>query len=63
MTTPLERRLFSYAHAAAYLGIGVRKMKEIGGPNGVLRQVKIGGAVRFDKADLDKYVDDLKAAS
>lgn len=63
MTAPLERRLFDYAHAATYLGIGVRKMKEIGGPNGVIRQVKIDSKVLFDKVDLDAFIDARKAAS
>lgn len=63
MTTPPERRLFNYAAAATYLGIGVSKMKQIGGPNGVIRQVKIDSKVLFDRADLDAYVEARKAAS
>lgn len=60
---PIERRLFDYARAAAYLGISLRKMKEIGGPNGVIMRVEIGNKKLFDKVDLDAYVERLKAAS
>lgn len=59
----VERRLLDYSIAAAYLGISIRKMKEIGGPNGVIPQVKIDSKVLFDRADLDAYIERLKAAS
>lgn len=58
-----ERRLLDYTRAAAHLGISLRSMKEIGGPNGVIRQVHIGHRVLFDKTDLDIYIEKQKAAS
>ena len=58
-----ERRLLSYKRAAEYLGISERAMKEIGGPNGQIAQVKIGHRVLFDRSDLDGYIEKLKRAS
>lgn len=58
-----ERRLLSYSHAAEYLGISLRSMKEIGGKEGQIRQVKIGHRVLFDRADLDAFVEKTKKAS
>lgn len=66
MTTPvapLERRLLNYTQAAAYLGISVRAMKDLGGPDGQILQVKIGSRVRFDKGDLDDYIERVKASA
>lgn len=67
MTRPLpqdaERRLLNYDRAAAYLGISLRAMKDIGGPRGQILQVKIGERVLFDKADLDAYIERVKRAS
>lgn len=60
---PLERRLLNYTQAAAYLGISVRAMKELGGPSGQILQVKIGSRVRFDKADIDDYIERVKRSS
>lgn len=62
-THSTERRLLSYKGAATYLGISERAMKEIGGPNGKIAQVKIGHRVLFDRSDLDAYVDKIKKAS
>lgn len=59
----LERRLLNYERAAAYLGISVRAMKDLGGPNGKILQVKIGARVLFDRDDLDEYVEKIKRAS
>ncbi len=63
MTADLERRLLNYTRAAAYIGVSVRTMKEIGGPQGVVAQVKLGHRVLFDKVDLDAYIDRAKKAS
>lgn len=63
MTTDLERRLLNYTRAAAYIGVSVRTMKQIGGPQGVIAQVKLGHRVLFDKADLDAYIERAKRAS
>lgn len=58
-----ERRLLNYERAAAYLGISVRSMKNLGGPKGQIVQVKIGERVLFDKADLDGYIEKLKRSA
>lgn len=58
-----ERRLLDYTRSAAYLGISIRGMKELGGPNGQIPQTPIGHRVLFDKADLDAYIERVKAAS
>ena len=61
MTAPsVERRLLDYARAAAYLGIGVTRMKGLGGPGGSIPQVKIGHRVLFDRVDLDDYIERKK---
>lgn len=67
MTRPLptnvERRLLSYELAAAYLGISLRQMKNLGGPNGKIPQVNIGSRTLFDKADLDAFVEKTKRSA
>lgn len=67
MTRPapadVERRLLDYTRAAAYLGISVRAMKSLGGPQGEIPQVQIGARVLFDKADLDSHIEKIKRAS
>lgn len=55
-----ERRLLDYGRAAAYLSISLRAMKELGGPNGQILRVEIGGRVLFDKVDLDAYIERIK---
>lgn len=57
-----ERRLLSYAHAAEYLGISLRGMKEIAA-KGEIRKVQIGSRVLFDRGDLDAYIERVKRAS
>lgn len=67
MTRPLprdtERRLLNYERAAAYLGISVRAMKNLGGPNGTIPRVELGHRKLFDKADLDDYIERLKRSA
>lgn len=57
-----ERRLLRYEHAAEYLGISLRGMKELA-KAGQVRKVQIGGRVLFDRADLDAYIERVKKAS
>lgn len=57
-----ERRLLSYAHAAEYLGISLRGMKELAA-DGKIRKVQIGARVLFDRSDLDAYVERAKKVS
>lgn len=57
-----ERRLLSYGHAAEYLGISLRGMKELAS-DGKIRKVQIGHRVLFDRSDLDAYVERAKRAS
>ena len=63
MTAELERRLLNYTRAAAYLGVSLRTMKELGGPQGSIARVTIANRVLFDKTDLDRYIDAAKKAS
>lgn len=58
-----ERRLLNYERAAAYLGISIRAMKEIGGPNGKIPRVEIGVRRLFDKDDLDRYIERIKRSA
>lgn len=58
-----ERRLLNYGFAAAYLGISIRAMKDLGGPGGQILQVKIGHRVLFDVRDLDAYIERLKRSA
>lgn len=58
-----ERRLLSYGNAAEYLGISLRSMKELGGANGQIRQVKIGHRVLFDRDDLDSFIEKTKRSA
>lgn len=58
-----ERRLLNYERAAAYLGISLRAMKNLGGPKGPILRVEIGDRVLFDKADLDRYIEKLKRSA
>jgi hypothetical protein len=58
-----ERRLLDYGRGAAYLGVSLRQMKILGGPNGQIPRVEIGHRVLFDKADLDAYIERAKRAS
>ncbi len=58
-----ERRLLDYSRAAAYLGISLRSMKELGGQNGKIPRVEIGHRVLFDRSDLDTFIEKTKRAS
>lgn len=58
----VERRLLGYVLAAEYLGISKRQMEQLARENEVVK-VQIGHRVLFDRADLDAYVDRLKAAA
>lgn len=59
---PTERRMLSYALAAAYLGISLRGMKELAA-NGEVLKVPIGARVLFDREDLDAFIDRKKRAA
>lgn len=58
-----ERRLLDYTRSAAYLGVSLRSMKELGGPNGQIPRIEIGARILFDKVDLDAYIERMKRAS
>lgn len=58
-----ERRLLNYERAAAYLGISLRAMKDLGGPRGTIPRVQIGSRTLFDKVDLDAYVERAKRSA
>lgn len=58
-----ERRLLDYGRAATYLGISMRSMKELGGPNGKIARVEIGHRILFDRDDLDAYIERIKRSA
>lgn len=55
----IEKRLFSFKETMAYLGIGrlaiTRLMKE-----GKLMNISISNSFRFDKNDLDNFIETQK---
>ena len=57
--TAMERRLFTVAEAAAYLGISRWTLYRWVSQRRVA-VVKLGRAVRFDKEDLDKLIEQCK---
>lgn len=60
----VERRMLSFALAAAYLGVSLRAMKgELGGPQGEIPRVVIAGRVLFDRQDLDAYIEKAKRSA
>lgn len=63
-TAPInaERRLLDYAHAAAYLSISVRRMKQLAA-SGDVAKVPLGSRILFDKADLDAFIVRLKRSA
>lgn len=58
----LAPRMLSVQAAATYLGIGPWAIRKLHWDKAV-RGVFIGRRLVFDRADLDKYVDSLKAAA
>lgn len=63
--TPWKKRLFTSKEAAAYLGIKesylrqVRMTGKIGGRMAPPPHIEIGRSIRYDKADLDRWIDSL----
>jgi len=61
----MEKRLFTSKEAAAYLGIKesylrqVRMTGKIGGRMTPPPHIEIGRSIRYDKADLDRWIDNL----
>lgn len=59
----MEKRLLSVNEAAAYLGLSPRTIYNGVAPNSKapfpVKPKRIGKAVRFDRKDLDRYVDSL----
>jgi hypothetical protein len=51
-----EARLLSKEHAAAYLGIGVTLLEQLGVPH-----VKFGRRCVYDRIDLDAWLDEYKS--
>lgn len=61
---PLEKRLLTVLETAAYLGISPRTIY-----NGIgqrakkpfpIRPVRIGSSIRFDRKDIDEYIESKK---
>jgi len=59
--TPTTTSLLSRREAASYLAISPRKLDSLVS-DGDLPRVKIGSCVRFDRADLDAYIESQKSA-
>jgi excisionase family DNA binding protein len=57
-----ERRMLDYPHLATYLDVGITKAKELA-RDGAFPKIKIGGSVRFDKVDVDTYIERLKKSA
>ncbi len=59
----MERRLLTVPEAASYLGIAGRTLYNRVGPKAKdpfpVKPKRIGKAVRFDRRDLDQYIDSL----
>ena len=54
-TATLETRLVKPKDAAAYLAISERKLWDLSKTN-TIAVVRLGRAVRYDKADLDAFI-------
>ncbi len=59
----IEKRMLTVPEAAAYMGISKRTLYDRTGPKSKkpfpVRPKRIGGAVRFDKGELDRWLDSL----
>ena len=55
-------RLFTVKQVAAYLNCAVWAVRELHW-NGKVRGITVGRKLLFDRADLDKYIDQLKKAA
>ena len=60
---PIERRLFDYAGAAAYLSIGKRGVEQLAKDGELPKVTGITNKVLFDRVDLDAYIERKKASS
>lgn len=56
-----ERRLFNVKMTAAYLSISIATLNKMLASQ-VIRPVRIGKRVLFDRFDLDNFIDGLKTA-
>ena len=60
---PIEKRMMSVPEVAAYIGISPRTLYDQTGPSSKkpfpVRVKRIGGLVRFDRKDIDAYLDSL----
>jgi excisionase family DNA binding protein len=60
--TAATQRLFSEDEAAVYLGTTTRHMRQLRYER-TLPFLKLGGKVRFDRFDLDRFIKTHKVAS
>ncbi len=60
MPTTANTHLLTRLDAATYLAISPRKLDQLCA-DGELPRVKIGTAVRFELADLDRFIEEQKA--
>jgi hypothetical protein len=57
----VQPRLLDIKGAAAYLSVPVKCVRQLGW-DGKLKPVRLGKRFVYDRVDLDKFVDGLKAA-
>lgn len=62
MDSNSERRCFGRAEAADYLGVSRRFVDRLAATKQI-RSFKLGRRLMFDRADVDEFVESLKAAS
>lgn len=60
---PIEKRMLSVPEVAAYIGMSPKTLYDQTGPKSKkpfpVRPKRIGGLVRFDRKDIDSYLDSL----
>lgn len=57
--SPVLPRLMRAAEAAAYLGMGLTKFRELVAAGRIAQPTEADGLVRWERADLDDYADGL----
>lgn len=57
------QRLWDIGEVAAYLGIPAASVYKMTGSAGTIPHVKIGGRLRFRKADIDRWIDLLSVSN
>lgn len=62
-TQPIEKRMLSVPEVAAYIGMSPKTLYDQTGPSSKkpfpVTPKRIGGLVRFDRKDIDQWLDSL----